>query len=54
MLLFDRIHIVRVIQGLKAGVVVQKGILLITIAPQMGLSARPSSLAIARALQGAL
>jgi hypothetical protein len=49
--LFDRIHIVRVVQGAKAGVTVQKGILLITIAPQMGLSARPSSLAIARAMQ---
>lgn len=53
MLLFDRIHIVRVIPGPKAGVVVQKGILLITIAPEVGLSARPSSLAIARALQAA-
>ena len=52
-LLFDRIHIVRVIQGPKAGVTVQKGILLITIAPQMGVSARPSSLAIARAMQAA-
>jgi hypothetical protein len=53
MLLFDRIHIVRVVPGAKAGVVVQKGILLITIAPDVGLSARPSSLAIARALQAA-
>ena len=52
--LFDRIHIVRVVQGPKAGVTVQKGILLITIAPQMGLSARPSSLAIARAMQAVL
>src|SRR5258708_39190381 len=53
MLLFDRIHIVRVIQGPNAGWVGQKGILLITIAPEVGLSARPSSLAIARALQAA-
>jgi hypothetical protein len=52
--LADRFHIVRVIQGIKAGVAVQKGILAITIAPQSGLSGRPSSLAIARALQAAL
>jgi hypothetical protein len=52
--LFDRIHIVRVVQGAKAGVTVEKGILLITIAPQMGRSARPSSLAIARAMQAVL
>jgi len=52
--LADRFHIVRVIQGMKAGVAVQKGILAITIAPQSGLSGRPSSLAIARALQAAL
>ena len=49
----DRIHIIRVIQGTKPGVTMQKGILAITIAPQMGPSARPSSLAIAQVLQAA-
>ena len=53
-LLADRFHIVRVIQGMKAGVTVQKGILAITIAPQSGLAGRPSSLTISRALQAAL
>jgi hypothetical protein len=52
-LLFDRIHIVRIIQAAKAGVTVQKGILAITIAPESGPSARPSSLAMIRALQSA-
>ena len=52
-LLFDRIHIVRIIPANKAGVVVQKGILAITIAPQQGPAGRPSSLAIMRALQTA-
>jgi hypothetical protein len=50
-LIADRVHIIRVIQGARPGVTMQKGILTITIAPQMGPSARPSSLAIARALQ---
>jgi len=49
----DRLHIIRVIQGTKPGVTMQKGILAITIAPQAGPSARPSSLAIARTLQAA-
>ena len=52
--LADRLHIVRVIQAAKSGVTVQKGILAIAIAPQNGPSARPSSLAIVRALQAAL
>ena len=52
-LLFDRIHIVRIIQAAKPGVSVQKGILAIAIAPQRGPSARPSSLAMTRALQAA-
>jgi hypothetical protein len=50
----DRLHIVRVLQGTRPGVTVQKGILAVTIAPQAGAGARPSSLAIARALQAAL
>jgi hypothetical protein len=50
----DRLHIVRVLQGTKPGVTLQKGILAVTIAPQGGAGARPSSLAIARVLQGAL
>lgn len=50
----DRLHIVRVLQGTKPAVAVQKGILAITIAPQEGNRARPSSLAIMRALQGVL
>jgi hypothetical protein len=50
----DRLHIVRVLQGARPGVTVQKGILAITIAPQGGNAARPSSLAIMRALQGSL
>jgi hypothetical protein len=50
----DRLHIVRVLQGARPGVTVQKGILAVTIAPQAGMGARPSSLAIARALQAAL
>jgi hypothetical protein len=53
-LVADRLHIVRVLQGAKPGVSVQKGILAVTIAPQQGAGARPSSLAIMRALQGAL
>jgi Domain of unknown function (DUF4908) len=47
----DRVHIIRVIQGTKPGVTMKNGILAVTIAPQLGPSARPSSLAIARALQ---
>ncbi len=50
----DRLHIVRVLQGPKPNVTVQRGILAVTIAPQVGPAARPSSLAIARALQAAL
>jgi hypothetical protein len=50
----DRLHIVRVLQGAKPGVSVQKGILAVTIAPQQGAGARPSSLAVMRALQGTL
>jgi len=50
----DRIHIIRVIRGAKPGVTMQKGILAVTIAPQNGPSARPSSLAIARAIEAAL
>jgi hypothetical protein len=49
----DRIHIIRVIQGTKPAVTMQKGILSVTIAPQMGPSARPSSLAIVQTLQAA-
>jgi hypothetical protein len=52
-LISDRVHIIRVIQGSKPAVTMQKGVLTVTIAPQLGLSARPSSLAIARALQAA-
>ena len=48
----ERVHIIRVIQGAKPGVTLKNGILAITIAPQLGPSARPSSLAIARVLQG--
>ena len=47
----DRVHIIRVIQGAKPGVTLKNGILAVTIAPQLGPSARPSSLAIARVLQ---
>ena len=50
----ERLHIVRVLQGAQPGVSVQKGILAVTIAPQEGAGARPSSLAIMRALQAAL
>jgi hypothetical protein len=50
----DRLDVVRVLQGAKPGVSLQKGILAITIAPQQGAGARPSSLAIMRALQGTL
>lgn len=50
----DRLHIVRVLQGTRPGVTLQKGILAITIAPQDGNGARPSSLAIRRVLQGGL
>ena len=50
----DRLHVVRVLQGARPAVTVQKGILAITIAPQEGNGARPSSLAIRRALQGTL
>jgi hypothetical protein len=50
----DRIHIIRIIRGAKPGVTMQKGILAVTIAPQNGPSARPSSLAIVEALQAAL
>ena len=47
----NRVHIIRVIQGTKPGVTMKNGILAVTIAPQLGPSARPSSLAIARVLQ---
>lgn len=50
----ERLHIVRVLQGARPGVSVQKGILAVTIAPQEGIGARPSSLAILRAVQAAL
>ena len=52
-LISDRVHIIRIVQGTKPGVTLQKGILAVTIAPQMGPSARPSSLAIAQVLQAA-
>ncbi|HEY4265802.1 MAG TPA: DUF4908 domain-containing protein [Micropepsaceae bacterium] len=50
-LISDRIHIIRVIQGPKPAVTMQKGILTVTVAPQLGLSARPSSLAIVQVLR---
>ncbi|HXJ02891.1 MAG TPA: DUF4908 domain-containing protein [Micropepsaceae bacterium] len=52
--LSERIHIIRVIRGTKPGVTMQKGILAVTIAPQEGPSARPSSLAIEQAIEAAL
>ena len=51
--LSDRLHIVKVIASEKSGAMVQRGVLTVTFAPKSGASGRPSSLAIARALQGA-
>ena len=50
----EGLHIVKVAQAARPGVVVQKGVLTVSYAPQGGPSARPSSLAIARALEAAL
>jgi hypothetical protein len=47
----ERVHIIRVIQGAKPGVTLRNGILAVTVSPDLGPSARPSSLAIARVLQ---
>jgi hypothetical protein len=50
----DRVHIVRVMHGDKAGATYNKGVLTITYAPKAGQAARPSSLAIANVLMAAL
>ncbi len=50
----DKLHIVHVKEGAKAGASYQKGVLTVTYAPKGGASARPSSLVIARALEAAL
>lgn len=50
----DKVHIVRVVQGDKAGVAYKQGVLTITYAPKAGATARPSSLAIAKMLVASL
>jgi hypothetical protein len=50
----EGLHIVKVAAAARPGVNVQRGVLTISYAPQGGPSARPSSLAIARALEAAL
>jgi len=49
----DRLHIVKVIPGAKPEAIRHGGVLTVTVAPKLGISGRPSSLAIARALQEA-
>jgi hypothetical protein len=49
----DDLHIVHFIEGKSATVTVRRGVLTVTIDPKAGPSARPSSLAIARALAAA-
>jgi hypothetical protein len=46
----DGLHIVRVVKGDAVTAVVRRGVLTVTIAPKLGASARPSSLAIERVL----
>jgi len=52
-LISDRLHIVKVVAGEKPEALVQGGVLTVTFAPKLGMSGRPSSLVIARALQEA-
>jgi hypothetical protein len=52
--LVDRVHIVRVMAGDKPGASYKQGVLTVTYAPKAGTAARPSSLAIAKALMAAL
>jgi hypothetical protein len=50
----DKVHIVRVLRGDKAGAVYKQGVLTIIYAPKAGPAGRPSSLAIAKVLVAAL
>jgi hypothetical protein len=49
----DDLHVVHVVEGKSASARVRRGVLTVTIAPKAGPAARPSSLAIARALASA-
>ncbi len=49
----NSLHIVRVIESAQSGVALQNGALVVSYAPKNGPSARPSSIAIARALEAA-
>ena len=53
-LVVDKVHIVRVMPGEKAGASYNRGVLTVTYAPKGGATARPSSLAIAKVLTAAL
>lgn len=52
-LISDNLHIVHIIEGKSAAATVRRGVLTITVNPTGGPSARPSSLAIERALASA-
>jgi len=47
----ERFHLVRVVEGMQPGLKLQEGTLTISYAPTLGPGARPSSLAIAHALE---
>ena len=49
----DDLHVVHVVEGKSASASVRRGVLTVTIDPKAGPAARPSSLAIARALASA-
>jgi HSP20 family molecular chaperone IbpA len=49
----DDLHVVHVVEGKSASASVRRGVLTVTINPKAGPAARPSSLAIARALASA-
>ena len=49
----DDLHVVHVIEGKRASASVRRGVLTVTIDPKAGPAARPSSLAIGRALASA-
>jgi uncharacterized protein DUF4908 len=49
----EALHVVHIIEGNTASAVLHRGVLTVTIAPKLGPSARPSSLAILRVLEPA-